>query len=135
MSIRRPYYERPYLQGHNFGHRSSDPSARFGDQFAHRTGDQLQDRSDHHGGSYSHGYGHDDCCPLVVDPLTLVALLGAVAAATAFFNVLITMNVTAGDGGGRMRKRKRSTNVSQQVTMRESLLDIMHEGKKIISWV
>ena len=68
-----------------------------------------------HGGGYSSGYGHDDCCPLVVDPLTLTAILGAIAAATAFFNVLITMNIT--------RRKKRETNI-----LAESLRDTLWKG-------
>ena len=43
----------------------------------------------------------DKCCPIVVDPLTFTALLGAIAAATAFLNTLITMNITK-------RRRKRA---------------------------
>lgn len=39
-----------------------------------------------------HGGGHkDDCCPLVVDPLALTALLGLLAAATVFLNNVIQM--------------------------------------------
>ena len=38
-----------------------------------------------HSASYGHSsYGHDDCCPLVIDPLLLTALLGFTAAATYF---------------------------------------------------
>ena len=38
-----------------------------------------------HSASYGHSsYGHDDCCPLVIDPLLLTALLGFIAAATYF---------------------------------------------------
>ena len=36
--------------------------------------------------------GHDGCCPPVVDPYTLLALLVGIALATYFLNVLI--NVT-----------------------------------------
>ena len=61
--------------------------------------------------SYADSYGapsgyhhHQDCCPLVVDPLTLTAILGAIAAATAFFNTLITMNLS----GGRNKRKKRT---------------------------
>ena len=50
-------------------------------------------------GSHS-GYGHasyddhgHDCCPLVVDPLTLCALLAFIAAATYFLRRAITMNM------------------------------------------
>ena len=46
----------------------------------------LASRSGHGGGL--------DCCPLVVDPFLLITILGAIAAATFFLNVLITMNIT-----------------------------------------
>ena len=69
-----------------------------------------------HGG-YSSGYGHDDCCPLVVDPLTLTAILGAIAAATAFFNVLITMNITR-------RKKRESSSFFGNVVWAGSYVDI-----------
>ena len=52
-----------------------------------------------HSGSYSSGYG-DDCCPLVVDPLTYSALLGFLALATYFFERLIAMSML-------MKKRRR----------------------------
>ena len=35
-----------------------------------------------HSGGYSSGYGHQECCPLVVDPKTLLTLLALGAAAT-----------------------------------------------------
>ena len=51
-------------------------------------------------GAYSgSGYGND-CCPLVVDPLTYIALLTFIAAATYFFQQLIAMSMLA--------RRKRS---------------------------
>ena len=37
--------------------------------------------------------GHGDCCPPVVDPKTLLTLLGFLAAATYFLNIDITMNI------------------------------------------
>ena len=58
-------------------------------------------------GSYSSGYGGGhkgaDCCPLVVDPLTVAALLGFIGAATAALSNLIAANLAA--GGGRRKKR------------------------------
>ena len=76
---------------------------------------------DHHGGhsGYHHhsGYHEDHCCPLVVDALCLVALLGAVAGATTFlartFQIELcnlagrnpAVNNCAG-GGRRRRKRE-----------------------------
>lgn len=61
------------------------------------------DRSDQYGyGSHSGygGYHSKECCPLVVDPLTVTAILGGIIAAAFFFNRLITMNIT-------VRKRKK----------------------------
>ena len=66
----------------------------------------------HHTGYGSHsGYGHHEsydyheCCPLVIDPLILCALLGLIAAATYFLRIQITMNMNI---VGRKRRRKRS---------------------------
>ncbi len=66
-------------------------------------GGAVVDRLDSTGEFGGYGGGHEkECCPLVVKPLVLVALLGSLAAATAFLNVLITMNI------GRRRRRRRS---------------------------
>ena len=43
-------------------------------------------------GSHSSGYG-SDCCPPVVDPLTWLALLGFIAAATYLLNEVIAMSM------------------------------------------
>ena len=56
------------------------------------------------GGHGSYSSGHGDCCPLVVDPLTYSALLGFLAAAVYFFNVLIEMSMLM---MRRKRRRKR----------------------------
>ncbi len=87
---------------------------------------------DDHGG-YSSGYGKKkiECCPLVVDPLTLLALLGSIAAATAFFNVLITMNIV---GKKRRRKRSGQKGIEPQPDMRWQTLgtivgDILLSGR------
>lgn len=71
---------------------------------AYDRADPGYDRSDTGYGGYSSGYGYgkEECCPLVVDPLTLLALIGGIAAATFFLNTLITMNIMA-----RKKKRKR----------------------------
>jgi hypothetical protein len=60
-----------------------------------------------HGGHGGHGgYGgtsyhsvKEPCCPLVVDPLCLLAILGGIAAATYLLNIVITMKL------GRRKKR------------------------------
>ena len=56
-------------------------------------------------GHESYGHEHHDCCPLVVDPMTLCALLGLIAAATYFLRTAITMNMNI---VGRKRRKKRS---------------------------
>ena len=81
---------------------------------------------DHHGGhsGYHHhsGYHEDHCCPLVVDALCLVALLGAVAGATTFLarTFQIELCNLAGQGvnncvGRRRRRRKREIKVPYNV--------------------
>lgn len=48
-----------------------------------------------HKASHS-GYGHEEpCCPLVLDPLMLLALLGAIAAATYFLRSKIFVHLTS----------------------------------------
>ena len=54
------------------------------------------------GGSHSSGYG-DQCCPPVVDPYTLLALIGGIALATFFLQMSI-VNII-----GRKRRRRRDT--------------------------
>ena len=54
-------------------------------------------------GSHSSGYG-SDCCPPVVDPLTWLALLGFIAAATYLLNEVIAMSMLMMPG----KRRKRS---------------------------
>ena len=51
----------------------------------------------------SGGGGGARCCNVVVDPLSVLTLIGFLAAATYFLNILITMNI-----GGKRRKRRRS---------------------------
>ena len=61
---------------------------------------------DHHGGhsGYHHhsGYHEVHCCPLVVDPLCLAAILGAIAGATVFLARTFQIELT----GRRRRKRE-----------------------------
>ena len=49
--------------------------------------------NDHGAYSGGGGYGHSDCCPLVVDPLTYIALLSFLAIATYFLQQLIIMSM------------------------------------------
>lgn len=66
------------------------------------------------GGSYSSGYG-SSCCPLVIDPMTLLALLGFLAAAVYLLNELIAMSMLM-----MARRRKRQ----------EPHLELFMEGKE-----
>ena len=59
--------------------------------------------------------GHDDCCPLVVDPLTYIALLSFLVAATYFLWVAVTMNI--------MGRKRRKRSVSEHV------FDLFYAGK------
>ena len=54
--------------------------------------------------SFSGHYGHHKCCPLVVDPLCMVIILGGLAYAVYFLNVLITMTLSK-----RRRKKRDET--------------------------
>ena len=74
-------------------------------------------------GSFGYGHKHKlQCCPLVVDPLTFTALLGAIAAATVFLNTLITMNIMA--AGRRKRTKRSKTGFKNQ----SFLQDILQQG-------
>ena len=70
------------------------------------------------------GFG-GDCCPLVMDPLTIFALLGFLAAATYMLRVEITMSMLMAAG----RRRKRDVRNSYQ-----NILDVLHSGKPDISF-
>ena len=59
--------------------------------------------------------GHGDCCPLVVDPLTYIALLSFLVAATYFLWVAVTMNI--------MGRKRRKRSVSEHV------FDLFYAGK------
>ena len=78
-----------------------------------------------HSGSYSSGHG--DCCPLVVDPLAFSALLGFLAAAVYFFQVLIEMSMLM-----MRRKRRRKRELNFQTFLAVDTLDNWVEGKLIL---
>ena len=79
-------------------------------------------------GGYSGGYG--DCCPLVVDPLTLAALLGFIAAATAFLNTVITMNIM-----GRRKRRMREASAAWSADLAAgAAVDLAHSGEQLFSF-
>ena len=65
-------------------------------------------------GHESHGYGHYDCCPLVVDPLTYLAILGFLAAATYLLETVVQMSML-----GRRRKR----------SLDQTIKEVFFEGK------
>ena len=48
----------------------------------------------------SGGHGHGGCCPPVVDPYTLLALLSGIALATYFLRVLITVTTVSKNSSG-----------------------------------
>lgn len=81
-------------QGRFFGFSSSDDNRQYVDPVRSKSDYYHSGYSDYHsgyggggGGHYSGSYGHDlECCPLVVDPLTLIAILGGIAGATVFLN-------------------------------------------------
>ena len=62
-----------------------------------------------------------DCCPPVVDPLLVMALLGFIAAATYFLQSLITMNLMG-------RRKKRSIRSRRP----EHSLNFINLGTKIL---
>jgi hypothetical protein len=88
-------------------------------------------------GAASRGYG-SDCCPPVVDPYTLLALLAGIALATYFLRVaLIAMgmgnngnNGNNGNGGGR-RRELRLSDVTHH-TSRQHRYSLMPVGDVII---
>ena len=61
----------------------------------------LQKQSPGLAGSFSDQYG--ECCPPVLDPYTLLALLGGIALATFFLQQVITMTMFVPPG-----RKKRS---------------------------
>ena len=79
-----------------------------------------------HGGGGSHYELSDpECCPLVVDPLTLGALLAFTAAATALLGTLITTSL------GRRKKRSDGSYGQVQMTISSIFSDMFHYGRNI----
>ena len=103
-----PYYGESDYNSKRYRY-SKDPDPY---KYVDRSYDHYDPYSSHSSSGYgSHsGYGHasydshdHDCCPLVVDPMTLCALLGLIAAATYFLRRAITMNMNI---VGRRRKKR-----------------------------
>ena len=91
-----------YYNSNSYPYNSYYPAVKSSSPVSDRrifTGMAARSKSGSHG-SYSSGSGHD-CCPLVVDPLTLLSLGAFLAAAVYLLNELIAMSML-------MRRRKRS---------------------------
>ena len=102
-------------------------------------GSDFQDKADRHSGSLSgfggHHGGGKECCPLVVKPLVILALLGTIGAATAFFNVLITMNIPApaAGGGGNKRRRRAGAEGGLSSSAAGRLGDVLLAGREKVA--
>jgi hypothetical protein len=88
--------------------------------------------SDGYGNSDDNGYygnqgsasggGHEECCPIVVDPYTLAAVLGFLAFITYFLNKVITVQ---GFGGGR-RKRSKAIEAQNEREQESAAFDTLN---------
>ena len=118
-----PYYLRDNGGYYGYGRDGVDRS---GYGYDDGGGGGAKDRADHYGGHSGYGHGHKkECCPLVIKPLVFLALLGSIAAATAFFNILITMNL-----GRKRRRRRRSYDDgnSGSGSIGPGFADVLHAG-------
>ena len=96
-----------YYNSNSYPYNSYYPAVKSSSPVSDRrifSGTAARSKSGSHG-SYSSGSGHD-CCPLVVDPLTLLSLGAFLAAAVYLLNELIAMSML-------MRRRKRSLTESK----------------------
>ncbi len=119
-----PYYLRDNGGYYGYGRDGVDRS---GYGYDDGGGGGAKDRADHYGGhsGYGHGHGHKkECCPLVIKPLVFLALLGSIAAATAFFNILITMNL----GRKRRRRRRSYDDGNSGSSIGPGFADVLHAG-------
>ena len=71
-------------------------------------------------------YGFE-CCPLVIDTLTLLSLLCGIAGATFFLNNLITMTLVR-----RKRRRKRREGTSWDSDFGRKVVDTIHSGRFVL---
>ena len=77
-------------------------------------------RHGHHKGNFALVADDDSCCPPVIDPLTLGAVLAGIAAATVGLRQVLISNITA--------RKKRDTTVWEK-------LDELILGGKQIEWL
>ena len=86
--------------GHSggYGHHS-------GSGYGHHSGGGYGHSGGYSGHSGHSGYHEDKCCPLVVDTLCLVAILGSIAGATVLIARTIQLEITMATGGPGRRKR------------------------------
>lgn len=86
-----------------------------------------------YGGFSGHGGGYTSspCCPLVVDPLTLVTLLAGIAGATFFLNTAITMNIVMTPKKKRKRRSAESARKNHStLPTGKQFLKTWHVGMK-----
>lgn len=77
-----------------------------------------------HSGHSGYGVkGSIPCCPLVVDPLTLGAILGFLGLATALLIPLISASL------GRRKKRSDGSFVGGETGVIMQLFDVVHHGR------
>ena len=102
--------------------------------------DTASDRHSGYGGygsHHDHGYGKEECCPLVVDLLCLAAIMFAIAGATFLLQRLLMIELCMVDGAAvtlfvaecRAGRRKRS---NFDMPWWHGLLLRVFEGKRIM---
>ena len=127
--------------GHNAnGNRGQQVDKTAKSDYVHRHG------STGYGGASS-GHGHSgyglkrvECCPLVVDPLTVISLLAAIGGATFFLNTVITMDTMLPEVNNPKRKRKRDASggcsrrvVGEMVGLGAKIADVLSSGRMTIN--
>ena len=91
------------------------------------SGPSIEISSSGHGHYASHDVMYQpECCPLVVDPLTVAALMGFIGAATFFLNTQVTMLLKR----KRRRRRRSSSSAAEEWSKIESLEGAREEGQK-----
>ncbi len=103
-SLKDYYYQRLQRRPQSVPRRAGYDYHEFGDYDSY-SGSPPQSSSF---SSYGGGHGKVECCPLVVKPLVLAALLGVIGLATAFLAQVISMTTFTPP----TRKRKRDLGVT-----------------------